>query len=112
MSREPVTAASPVQRRWPRFRVAVPAVVEFPGTTDARSAAVAGSTRDLSAGGVYVVSMEKIVAGARVRASVLLGRLGRTFVTTGSIVRTEEYGFAVQFDEPVADAMDLPASTC
>jgi hypothetical protein len=35
-SRERVSAAYPVQRRWPRFRVTVPAVVEFPGTIEAR----------------------------------------------------------------------------
>lgn len=101
-----------VQRRWPRFRVTVPAVVEFLETAGAAPTAVAGSTRDIGAGGVYVVSQEAVVAGLRVRVSVDLGRLGRAFRSGGSVVRTEECGFAVQFDEIVTDAMHLQATAC
>ena len=97
-----------VERRWPRFRISVPAVVEVLGQVPPGKAVVAGSTRDVSAGGVYVVSQEFVVAGARVRVQVDLSGVGMRLAEGGEVVRCEEWGFAVAFDSPVEGGVDLP----
>ena len=102
----------PAPRQWPRFRVTVPALVEVFENADLMAGAVAGSTRDIGAGGVYVVTQEPVAAGARVRVSADLGRVGQAFRTAGSVVRCEEYGFAVAFDDTLLEAMHLNAAMC
>jgi hypothetical protein len=100
-------------RRWPRFRSTSPAVVEVLDTPDSGGKFVAGSTRDIGAGGVYVVSEEGMMLGLRVHISVNLERLGRVVRTLGSVVRCESSGFAVEFDEVLTEEpMHLQASPC
>lgn len=99
-----------VERRWPRHEVSVPAVVEILGEAGPGAAVVAGSTRDISAGGVYVVSQEFVAAGARVRVHVDLTGLGRLLTAAGAVVRREQWGFAVQFDPPLEEGLVSPPS--
>ena len=103
----------PLARHWPRFRSTCPAVVEVVDTVEPDGRFVAGSTRDIGAGGVYVVSGEGMVPGLRVHISVNLGRLERLVKTLGSVVRCESSGFAVEFDEVLIEvAMHLQATPC
>lgn len=63
----------------------------------------AGSTRDISPNGVFVVSVEKIPLGAAVTLAMTLPTtsgqlLGATLNTLGRVVRIEGDGFAVAAD--------------
>lgn len=90
----------------------MPAVVELHKTFPRPRSAIGGRTRDVGAGGVYVVSQEEVATGTRVRVSVHLGHLGRMFSSFGSVVRREAHGFAVAFDNTVELAWDVPGVAC
>ena len=97
-------------RRYPRFRSTDPAVIEVLDRPESVGEFVAGSTRDIGAGGVFVVSEEGMVPGLRVRLSVNLERLGRAIKTLGSVIRCEPGGFAIEFDEALPEAMHSQAT--
>lgn len=90
-------------RRWPRHRITAPILVEFASPDGRGGHLVAGSTRDISAGGVYVVSQEPVNAGTAAQLYMACPGREAPLNTAGVIVRCEPKGFAIAFSETVEE---------
>lgn len=88
----------PAKRRWQRYKITAPVIVEVIPADAPKQETVVGSTRDVSAGGIYVVSDNATLEGARVRVHVDLSRVGELINADGKVVRKDEWGFAIEFD--------------
>ena len=94
-----------VKRKFQRFKITAPVIVELmPDETE--EGTIVGSTRDVSAGGLYVASDEVATEGVRVRVHVDLSRVGELINTDGKVVRKDDWGFAIEFDV-AHDVMNL-----
>ena len=109
MSRMPKDTITdyPVQRKWPRLRVTAPIVAQFDLEDGTNESVIAGSTRDISAGGVYVVSQERVQTGARSQIHVAHSLFTESMNTTGAVVRLESTGFAIEFDQELDEVVRL-----
>jgi len=88
----------PVQRKHQRFKISAPVIVEIENL-DAAGKVIVASTRDVSQAGVFVVSSDHTpTAGIRVKVHVDLSRIGQMIEAHGTVLRAEDWGFAVQFD--------------
>ncbi len=99
--------AYPVPRRWPRFRVTAPIVVQFGMGGGVTSTSIAGSTWDISEGGVFVVTHEGVKMGAHSQVHIGSQLFGKLLSATGEVVRSEPTGFAIQFEDALPGAAQL-----
>ena len=94
--RELIGLGVKVQRQGYRYDINTVAVVE----DMLASQLVIGNARDISTNGLYVESINMPKQGAWVRVEVEMPSGRRQVKTDGTVVRSGDGGFAVQFDEP------------
>lgn len=86
-----------VQRRWKRKRISAPVIVTIKGAGQTRT--IVASTRDISNGGVYVVSARCPECGTEVEIRIGPAHEANPLDTDGRVIRKDEWGFAVAFEQ-------------
>lgn len=72
--------------------------------------------RNVSAGGIYIISRRRIKDGQRIRLRFPVLAFDKKPSVTGTVIRSQDRGFAVMFDNPVEEKISssqyssMPAS--